>query len=158
VAREPKKDDKGGPAIDHDLIRELAQLLDETNLTEIEYERAGQRIRVARQSGTVIAAPPAATISAVPNPPAADTRSADPSKHPGVVPSPMVGTAYLAPEPGARPYVEVGSIVRTGQTLLIVEAMKTMNQIPSPLSGRVAQILVEDGQPVEFGEPLMIIE
>jgi acetyl-CoA carboxylase biotin carboxyl carrier protein len=70
----------------------------------------------------------------------------------------MVGTAYLAPEPGARPYVEVGSIVRTGQTLLIVEAMKTMNQIPSPLSGRVAQILVEDGQPVEFGEPLMIIE
>jgi acetyl-CoA carboxylase biotin carboxyl carrier protein len=70
----------------------------------------------------------------------------------------MVGTAYLAPEPGARPYIEVGSIVRTGQTLLIVEAMKTMNQIPSPLSGRVVQILVEDGQPVEFGEPLVIIE
>ena len=82
----------------------------------------------------------------------------DPAKHPGVVPSPMVGTAYLGPEPGARPYVEVGSQVRAGQTLLIVEAMKTMNQIPAPRAGRVVQILVEDAQPVEFGEPLMIIE
>ncbi|MGH6770350.1 MAG: acetyl-CoA carboxylase biotin carboxyl carrier protein [Xanthobacteraceae bacterium] len=157
MAREPKNDEKGGPAIDHDLIRELAQLLDETNLTEIEYERAGQRIRVARQSNTVIAGPAMTASAPAPNAPV-ETRIADPSKHPGVVPSPMVGTAYLAPEPGARPYIEVGSIVRTGQTLLIVEAMKTMNQIPSPLSGRVAQILVEDGQPVEFGEPLVIIE
>ncbi len=82
----------------------------------------------------------------------------DVGKHPGTVPSPMVGTAYLAPEPGARPYVEVGSQVRAGQTVLIIEAMKTMNQIPAPRSGRVVQILVEDSQPVEFGEPLMIIE
>ena len=84
--------------------------------------------------------------------------SADPTKHPGVVPSPMVGTAYWSPEPGAKPFVEVGSKVSAGQTLLIIEAMKTMNQIPSPRAGTVTQILVEDGQPVEFGEPLMIIE
>ena len=82
----------------------------------------------------------------------------EPGKHPGVVTSPMVGTSYRGPEPGARPYVEIGSVVRTGDTLLIVEAMKTMNQIPAPRAGRVIQILIEDGQPVEFGEPLMIIE
>jgi acetyl-CoA carboxylase biotin carboxyl carrier protein len=89
---------------------------------------------------------------------AADSGAIDPAKHPGVVTSPMVGTAYAAPEPGARPFVEVGSRVRTGDTLLIIEAMKTMNQIPSPRAGTVIQILIEDGQPVEFGEPLMIIE
>jgi acetyl-CoA carboxylase biotin carboxyl carrier protein len=83
---------------------------------------------------------------------------ADLSKHPGVVPSPMVGTAYWAPEPGAKPFIEVGTRVSAGQTLLIIEAMKTMNQIPSPRAGTVTQILVEDGQPVEFGEPLVIIE
>jgi acetyl-CoA carboxylase biotin carboxyl carrier protein len=82
----------------------------------------------------------------------------DPAKHPGAVSSPMVGTAYVGPAPGARPFVEVGSVVRAGDTLLIIEAMKTMNQIPSPRSGTVIQILIEDGQPVEFGEPLMIIE
>jgi acetyl-CoA carboxylase biotin carboxyl carrier protein len=82
----------------------------------------------------------------------------DLAKHPGVVPSPMVGTAYWAPEPGAKPFIEVGSKVSAGQTLLIIEAMKTMNQIPSPRAGTVTQILVEDGQPVEFGEPLVIIE
>ncbi len=87
-------------------------------------------------------------------PPASD----DPAKHPGAVPSPMVGTAYLAPSPGARPFVDVGQTVKAGETLLIIEAMKTMNQIPAPRSGTVTQILVEDGQPVEFGEPLMIIE
>jgi acetyl-CoA carboxylase biotin carboxyl carrier protein len=102
-----------------------------------------------------VAPPRAATTEA---PGAADIAASDLSKHPGVVPSPMVGTAYLAPEPGARPYVEVGSQVRAGQTVLIVEAMKTMNQIPAPRSGRVVQILIEDAQPVEFGEPLMIIE
>ena len=89
---------------------------------------------------------------------AADSAAIDPAKHPGVVTSPMVGTAYVGPEPGARPFVEVGSRVRAGDTLLIVEAMKTMNQIPSPHAGTVIQILIEDGQPVEFGEPLMIIE
>ncbi len=84
--------------------------------------------------------------------------SDDPAKHPGAVPSPMVGTAYLSPSPGARPFVDVGQAVKAGETLLIIEAMKTMNQIPAPRSGIVTQILVEDGQPVEFGEPMMIIE
>ena len=84
--------------------------------------------------------------------------SDDPAKHPGAIPSPMVGTAYLAPSPGARPFVDVGQMVKAGETLLIIEAMKTMNQIPAPRSGTVTQILVEDGQPVEFGEPMMIIE
>jgi acetyl-CoA carboxylase biotin carboxyl carrier protein len=159
VAREPKPGEKPAPAVDHDLIRELARLLDETNLTEIEFERDGQRVRVARQAPAAPAAPAARTVSAVEaGSPAADAVAADPAKHPGVVTSPMVGTAYLGPEPGARPYVEIGSHVRAGQTLLIVEAMKTMNQIPAPHAGRVSQILVEDGQPVEFGEPLMIIQ
>ena len=147
------------PAIDHDLIRELARLLEETGLTEIEFERDGHRVRVARQA-QIVAASPARTAmpieaAAVPS---RDAAPADPAKHPGVVTSPMVGTAYVGPEPGARPFVEVGSQVRVGDTLLIVEAMKTMNQIPSPRAGTVIQILIEDGQPVEFGEPLMIIE
>ncbi|EAQ34882.1 acetyl-CoA biotin carboxyl carrier [Nitrobacter sp. Nb-311A] len=139
-----------------DVIRELAALLDETRLSEIEIERDGLRIRVARNI-TVGAAMPA-TYQAAPAPAAAPTASADISKHPGMVPSPMVGTAYWASEPGAKPFIEVGSKVAAGQTLLIIEAMKTMNQIPSPRSGTIMQILVEDGQPVEFGEPLVIIE
>jgi acetyl-CoA carboxylase biotin carboxyl carrier protein len=161
VARGPKDNaDKteGGP-VDHEVIRELAKLLDETGLTEIEFERGGVRVRVARQGQPVVAAvaPPRAIVAGGPG--AADAPAGnDLAKHPGAVPSPMVGTAYLAPEPGARPYVEVGSQVRAGQTVLIVEAMKTMNQIPAPRAGRVTQILVEDGQPVEYGEPLMIIE
>jgi acetyl-CoA carboxylase biotin carboxyl carrier protein len=142
---------------DSALIRELALLLDETNLTEIEIERAGLRVRVARNisiaaSVSTSAQAPAAAAAA---PVAAVT---DVSKHPGVVPSPMVGTAYWASEPGAKPFIEIGSKVSVGQTLLIIEAMKTMNQIPSPRAGIVTQILVEDGQPVEFGEPLVIIE
>jgi acetyl-CoA carboxylase biotin carboxyl carrier protein len=145
-------------AIDADLIRELASLLDETGLTEIEFERDGQRVRVARQAQIAVApaSPPTPVEAAVPS--LADGSAIDPAKHPGVVTSPMVGTAYVGPEPGARPFVEIGSRVRTGDTLLIVEAMKTMNQIPSPRAGTVIQILIEDGQPVEFGEPLMIIE
>ena len=140
-----------------DVIRELAALLDETRLTEIEIERDGLRVRVARNV-TVGAAVPAA-YQAAPAPAAAPAASvADISKHPGMVPSPMVGTVYWASEPGAKPFIEVGSKVAAGQTLLIIEAMKTMNQIPSPRSGTVTQILVEDGQPVEFGEPLVIIE
>jgi acetyl-CoA carboxylase biotin carboxyl carrier protein len=138
-----------------DVIRELAALLDETRLTEIEIERDGLRVRVARNI-TVGAAVPAAYQAAPAAAPAAGV--ADISKHPGMVPSPMVGTAYRASEPGAKPFIEVGSKVAAGQTLLIIEAMKTMNQIPSPRSGTVMQILVEDGQPVEFGEPLVIIE
>lgn len=144
---------------DSALIRELALLLDETNLTEIEIERAGLRVRVARNISvaatvpTQLAAIPVAATAAVAAPAPADL-----AKHPGAVPSPMVGTAYWAPEPGAKPFIEVGSKVSAGQTLLIIEAMKTMNQIPSPRAGTVTQILVEDGQPVEFGEPLVIIE
>jgi acetyl-CoA carboxylase biotin carboxyl carrier protein len=153
-----KKDET--PEVDLDLIRQLAKVLDETGLTEIEFERDGQRVRVARQISVAAAtaAPARPSVSAAQPGMAAAEETADLSKHAGVVPSPMVGTAYLAPEPGARPFVEVGSQVRAGQTLLIVEAMKTMNQIPSPRAGRVVQILVEDGQPVEFGEPLMVIE
>ncbi len=145
------------------LIRELALLLDETSLTEIEIERAGLRVRVAR-SVSIAASVPAATLATAPlaatSTPtaAAPAAAADMSKHPGAVPSPMVGTAYWAPEPGAKPFIEVGARVSVGQTLMIIEAMKTMNQIPSPSAGTVTQILVEDGQPVEFGEPLVIIE
>jgi acetyl-CoA carboxylase biotin carboxyl carrier protein len=145
---------------DSALIRELALLLDETSLTEIEIERAGLRVRVARNISIAAAMAPSYQ-SAAPMPVAAATpaaAAADLSKHPGVVPSPMVGTAYWAPEPGAKPFIEVGTKVSVGQTLLIIEAMKTMNQIPSPRAGTVTQILIEDGQPVEFGEPLVIIE
>ena len=140
---------------DSALIRELALLLDETSLTEIEIERAGLRVRVARNISIAASMPPHFQPSA---PAAAPAAVVDVAKHPGVVPSPMVGTAYWASEPGAKPFIEVGSKVSVGQTLLIIEAMKTMNQIPSTRAGTVTQILVEDGQPVEFGEPLVIIE
>ena len=161
MARQP--DDKTpakSKSDDSALIRELALLLDETNLTEIEVERAGLRVRVARNV-SIAASVPAAYQPAAAAPAAAAVTPAavaDMAKHPGVVPSPMVGTAYWAPEPGAKPFIEVGTKVSAGQTLLIIEAMKTMNQIPSPRAGTVTQILVEDGQPVEFGEPLVIIE
>jgi acetyl-CoA carboxylase biotin carboxyl carrier protein len=159
MARQP--DDKTAAKSgnnDSALIRELALLLAETNLTEIEIERAGLRVRVARNVSIAASVPasvqpvPVAAVAAAP------AAAADLAKHPGAVPSPMVGTAYWAPEPGAKPFVEVGTKVSAGQTLLIIEAMKTMNQIPSPRAGTVTQILVEDGQPVEFGEPLVIIE
>jgi acetyl-CoA carboxylase biotin carboxyl carrier protein len=140
---------------DSALIRELALLLDETSLTEIEIERAGLRVRVARNI-SIAASMPANFQAAAST--AASVDAADVAKHPGVVPSPMVGTAYWASEPGAKPFIEVGSKVSVGQTLLIIEAMKTMNQIPSTRAGTVTQILVDDGQPVEFGEPLVIIE
>jgi acetyl-CoA carboxylase biotin carboxyl carrier protein len=141
------------------LIRELALLLAETNLTEIEIERAGLRVRVARNISIAASVPSAVHAVAAPVAvPAAAAAATDMAKHPGVVPSPMVGTAYWAPEPGAKPFIEVGTKVTAGQTLLIIEAMKTMNQIPSPRAGTVTQILIEDGQPVEFGEPLVIIE
>jgi acetyl-CoA carboxylase biotin carboxyl carrier protein len=156
MAKAPDKPKK--PTVDHDLIHELTELLDETGLTEIEIEQDGQRVRVARNAGH---APPAhiAPPTAAPAPIAISApKSADPAKHPGVVISPMVGTAYIGPEPGARPFIEVGGQVKAGETLLIIEAMKTMNQIPAPRAGTVIQILFEDGQPVEFGEPLVIIE
>ena len=147
-------------AVDKDLIRELSALLEETGLSEIEIEQSGLRVRVVRASQLTAAAPmaPISTTPALAPPGITSAAAPDPAKHPGVVASPMVGTAYLSPEPGARPFVEVGSKVLAGQTLLIVEAMKTMNQIPAPRAGTVKQILIEDGRPVEFGEPLMIIE
>ncbi|MDA9431164.1 acetyl-CoA carboxylase biotin carboxyl carrier protein [Bradyrhizobium sp. CCBAU 51627] len=162
MARQP--DDKAAAKFSSDdsaLVRELALLLDETSLTEIEIERAGLRLRVARNVSVAATMPmPVATAAPalVAAPAAAAAVAADVSKHPGAVTSPMVGTAYWAPEPGAKPFIEVGAKVSVGQTLLIIEAMKTMNQIPSPRAGTVTQILVEDGQPVEFGEPLVIIE
>jgi acetyl-CoA carboxylase biotin carboxyl carrier protein len=143
------------------LIRELAKLLDELSLSEIEVERDGTRVRVARQMAVSHmvggGVPP---VPAVAPAPAAMVPAGiiDPAKHPGAVTSPMVGTAYRSPEPGAKPFVDVGSRVSVGDTLLIIEAMKTMNQIPAPRSGTVKQILFEDGQPVEYGEPLMIVE
>ena len=144
--------------IDQDLIRQLALMLTETDLSEIEVEHADLRIRVARN---ITVAPQAYQVAAAVAPPAAApaaSAEAAPINHAGVVPSPMVGTAYRSPEPGARAFVEIGDSVKEGQTVLIVEAMKTMNQIPSPRAGTVKAILVADGQPVEYGEPLLIIE
>ncbi|HWP15216.1 MAG TPA: acetyl-CoA carboxylase biotin carboxyl carrier protein [Xanthobacteraceae bacterium] len=148
---------------EQDLIRELAKLIDETGLGEIEVEREGVRVRVARQSVTQVLASTASHVPPIPAvaPAPAVTSAplaADPAKHPGVVTSPMVGTAYRSPEPTAKPFVDIGSTVKAGDPLLIVEAMKTMNQIPAQRGGTVTQILFEDGHPVEYGEPLMIIE
>jgi acetyl-CoA carboxylase biotin carboxyl carrier protein len=147
---------KPSPVVDEEVVRSLARLLDETRLTEIEIEHDGLRVRVARQVA------PVAYTSAGPEPRAVAVAMPagvlDPSQHPGVVASPMVGTAYRAAEPGAKPFCEVGTVVKAGDTLLIIEAMKTLNQIPAPKAGTVAQILFEDAQPVEFGQPLMIIE
>ena len=157
------KDTKGKGGVDQGLIRELAGLLEETGLSEIELEREGVRVRVARQV-TVQAMPLAAVATAPAAAPAALAQvaaapaAADLTKHPGALKSPMVGTAYLAPEPSAPAFVEVGAKVTLGQTILIIEAMKTMNHIPAHKAGVVTAILVGNGQPVEFGEPLAIIE
>ncbi len=152
--------DVTGKGIEKEFIRELAALLEETGLSEIEVEREGIRVRVARQArveamNIAMTAPPERMQPAES---AKKASPSDPSKHPGVVPSPMVGTVYLAPEPGAAPFVTVGARVSQGQTLLIIEAMKTMNHIPAPKAGVVSAILVGNGQPVEFGEPLAIVE
>lgn len=150
---------KDGGSLDTDLIRELATLLDETGLTEIEIELDGRRFRVARGVSITAAAPAApAPVAAPERAESKRSGSDDAGVHPGAVTSPMVGTAYRSPEPGAAPFIEIGSTVTTGQTLLIIEAMKTMNHIPSPKSGKVTAILVEDGQPVEYGEPLVVVE
>ncbi len=155
---------KGGN-FDKDVIRELAALLEETGLTEIELEHEGKRIRVARGVNltTTLTTTGSDLPPSGPREGARSTKRAPgPSEefvvHPGTVTSPMVGTAYRSPEPGAPPFVEIGSKVAAGQTLLIIEAMKTMNQIPSPRAGTIIAILVEDGQPVEYGEPLAVIE
>lgn len=151
---------KQGGSFDKDLIRELAALLDETGLTEIEIEHEGKRVRVARGGKVTHLQMPAAELSD--REPAdmsrTPTRAEDFIVHPGTVTSPMVGTAYRSAEPGAPPFVEIGAKVAVGQTLLIIEAMKTMNHIPAPRAGTVTAILVGNGHPVEFGEPLVIIE
>lgn len=142
-------------------VKALAKLLDETGLTEIEIEEDGVRIRVVRAASPALAAPaPTAAPAAAPTPIAEPTAEApaDPASHPGAVNSPMVGTVYLSPEPGAELFAKVGDTVAAGDTLLIIEAMKVMNPIPAPKGGTVKEILITDGQPVEFGEPLMIIE
>jgi acetyl-CoA carboxylase biotin carboxyl carrier protein len=164
LAEPMAKDTKGKGNSDQALIRDLAELLEETGLSEIEIEREGMRVRVARQVTVAAAVHPGAVASAAMAAAApagaapAAAAVADPGKHPGAVPSPMVGTAYLAPEPSAAPFVEIGARVAQGQTILIIEAMKTMNHIPAPKAGVVTAILVGNGQPVEFGEPLAIIE
>ena len=144
---------------DEELVRRLSSLLAETGLSEIEYEANGQRIRVARHvtppSNAVSPVAPTVTSPAIVPTVAAPAPEAVPEN---AIVSPMVGTAYVASEPGGKPFVAVGDQVREGQTVLIIEAMKVMNPIPTPKSGRISRILVEDGQPVEFGEPLMVVE
>jgi len=148
--------------IDQQLIRDLAGILNDTNLTEIEVEFGEMKLRVSRQplAMQAYAAPAPAPVAVPSTPPAAISAAASAGGEPNrnAVPSPMVGTAYSAPAPGASPFIEVGQKVKEGQTLLIIEAMKTMNQIPSPRAGTVSAILFADGQPVEYGEPLVIIE
>lgn len=149
--------------IDTEFVRKLAQLLQETGLGEIELADGDKRIRVARPAVTVAAAPVAAPVAAVAPaaaaaPGVAAGANGDLGKHPGAVKSPMVGTAYLAPEPGKPNFVVVGDKVTAGQTLLIIEAMKTFNPIKAPKAGTVTQILIDNARPVEFGEPLMIVE
>jgi acetyl-CoA carboxylase biotin carboxyl carrier protein len=157
---QPMSNNKGKTSVDHELIRELAKLLDETGLSEIEIDRDGLRVRVAREGANNAAAVAAAPAAAAAGGPIAGAKplTEDPVTHPGCVRSPMVGTAYLGPEPSAAPFVEIGSRVAQGQTILIIEAMKTMNHIPAPKAGTVTRILVGNRQPVEFGEPLAIIE
>jgi len=151
------KDDKSGkPGIDAGAVRQLAELLKETGLTEIEIEHNGARIRVSRGGGSAAAAPAAATVAA---PAAAPAAAAPAAAGPpaGAVPSPMVGTVYASPEPGKPPFISVGKVVKEGDTLFIVEAMKTMNPITAPRGGTVTEINVTDGTPVEFGQTLCVI-
>ena len=148
------------PGVDSDVVREMAKLLEETGLSEIEVERGGVRVRVARErpGAQGAAAPAVAPVAPVAPAPANPNGGAEPAPKRGtLVTSPMVGTVYLAPQPGAPPFVNVGSEVTDG-TVCIIEAMKTMNPVAAPVAGRIAEILVRDGQPVEFGEPLMRIE
>ncbi|EJF75120.1 acetyl-CoA carboxylase biotin carboxyl carrier protein [Bartonella alsatica] len=150
-------------AIDTKIIRDLAEILNDTNLTNIELEQGGLRICVSRQNASVtpeqtIYTPLSPSVALTSSPAQTTAAPIQEDKSKDAITSPMVGTAYLAPSPGAQPFVEIGQNVSEGQTLLIIEAMKMMNQIPSPRSGTVTTIFVKDGQPVEFGEPLIIVE
>jgi len=148
------------------LVRELADILNETGLAEMEVTHGELKLRLSRAGGVTIAAmpapvaaPAAATVpAALPKPVEPEARAEDLRNHPGAVTSPMVGTAYLSPEPGKPAFVKIGDSVREGQTLLVVEAMKTFNPIPAPRAGKVARIVVSDSAPVEFGQPLLILE
>ncbi|MBN9437826.1 acetyl-CoA carboxylase biotin carboxyl carrier protein [Bosea sp. (in: a-proteobacteria)] len=147
--------------IDPELVREMAQLINETDLTEIEVQKGDLRIRVARTITATVMAPVASApvMAAAPAPVAAAPLEAKAAAaHPGTVNSPMVGTAYRRPSPDAKPFIEVGQEVKAGERVLLVEAMKTFNDIVAPRAGKVIAILVEDGQPVEYGEPLLVIE
>jgi acetyl-CoA carboxylase biotin carboxyl carrier protein len=155
MAEERKPVTKKEGTFDKDLIRELAALLGETGLTEIEIEHEGKRVRVARTVTVSASAVSLDTGRPVREP---IERGGKEDHHPGTLHSPMVGTAYRSPEPGAPPFVEVGTRVAAGQTILIIEAMKTMNHIPAPHAGTVLAVLVDDGQPVEYAEPLAVIE
>jgi acetyl-CoA carboxylase biotin carboxyl carrier protein len=139
--------------VDSDLVRKLADLLEETGLTEIEYATDSWRIRVVRSAGST----PAAAANNPAPAQAASTMEVEES-HPGAVTSPMVGIVYITPEPGAAPFIKVGDAVQEGQTLLLIEAMKTFNEVRAQRAGKVTQILVEDGAPVEYGEELLILE
>ena len=162
MAKAPKSSGAGDTA----LVKALADILDEAGLAELEYETADLSVRLSRVSGAAPVAPvaavaaPAAPVAAAPAAPAAAPAadSADAASHPGAVTSPMVGTVYVAPEPDAPNFIEVGGTVKKGQTLFIVEAMKVMNPITAPADGTVKQIFVQNAQPVEFGEVLVVIE
>jgi acetyl-CoA carboxylase biotin carboxyl carrier protein len=151
-----------GMRVDADLVRQLAELLNENDLTEIEVEDEGRRISVKRQITVAAQAYAPAAAAPAPAPAAAPAAAAPaavaPADHPGAVKSPMVGTVYLSGEPGAKPFAGPGQAVKEGDTLLIIEAMKVMNPITAPRAGTVRQVLVQDGQPVEFDQPLLILE
>lgn len=156
-------------SVDPDLVRELAQILRDSGLSEIEVSQGETRLRLTRAVAPALNVAPAAPVAPAPPQPNApyapppplaepEIRHDDPRTHPGAVHSPMVGTVYLSPEPGAPVFVKIGDSVTEGQTLLMVEAMKTFNPIPAPRAGRVVRMLIGDGQPVEFGQPLVILE
>ena len=162
MAKAPKAQDAGDTAI----VKALADILDEAGLAELEFENGTMSVRLSRVTGgaapvaavTPVAAAPAAAASAPVGETAPAVTSADAASHPGAVTSPMVGTVYVAPEPDAPSFIEVGDSVKKGQTILIVEAMKVMNPITAPADGKIARILVQNAQPVEFGEVLVVIE
>lgn len=163
MSRKPVASATPASGIDAALVRDLASLLSETDLTEIEVEKGDLRIRVAREirhapapaAAPAAVAAPAQIVKPAAAPAAAETPAAD---HPGAVKSPMVGTAYRRPSPDAKPFIEIGAVVKAGDKILLVEAMKTFNEIVAPMGGVVSAILVEDGQPVEYGQTLAIIE
>jgi acetyl-CoA carboxylase biotin carboxyl carrier protein len=144
--------------LDTDAIRRLAALLEELGLSEIEYAKGDERLRVARAVAGTVATVPAGPASAAPSSAAAPAAAPAAPDHPGAIKSPMVGTVYLSPEPGAPAFIKAGDTVAEGQTLVLIEAMKTYNPVRAPRAGKVTRILVSDGMPVEYGEPLLILE